>query len=698
MNDTNRITPEEMKVAKAWAAARLQGAHPPFSFVYGGRPSADFIGTWHCTQTSTALDDRRTQRVMTYTDSGTGLVVRCVAVEYHDFPSVEWTLYFKNTGAADTPIIEKIQALDLTLTREDMAHCTQPLDLQDNALLHYNVGSPTTCDDYRPMTFALTPGSKAQIATSGGRACNKHMPFFNLEWAGCGLVMAVGWPGQWAAEFAGNGPGELRITAGQELTHFKLHPGEEVRSPLIALQFYQGGWIRAQNIWRRWIIAHNIPRPGGTLPSPQIAALAWLYFAPWGISNALTWKIFIDTYEAKKIPIDACWIDAGWYECNFPEPDRNSGAGTSAPYATGMAPGDPSWPNTGTWRADPYRYPRGIREVTDHAHAKGLKTILWFEPMRVKLGSWLAKEHPDWLLAAPPNPGDQMYNAETERLLNLGNPEALAWLSRYIGEYLGQEGIDVYREDFNMDPLCFWRANDTEDRQGITEIQWVTNNLAYWDELRRRNPNLLIDNCASGSKRQDLEFMRRGVTFWRSDYVADFNSDLSRVDANQCITYGISHWIPYFGTGNTVINPYVFRSHMGPSYAFDLDPRRQDIDLELWCRMIAQFKQVAKYYYGDFYPLSEYSQKSDAWMAWQFDCPESGEGMVQVFRRKDVPAKTVRFNLCGLEAKERYAVTDLDSGQVRQMSGRVLMKKGLPVKISETPGSAILTYRRETNG
>ena len=61
------------------------------------------------------LDDRRIEHTLTWTDPESGLVVRCVAIEYRDFPAVEWTLYFRNTGTADTPILENIQALDIDL-------------------------------------------------------------------------------------------------------------------------------------------------------------------------------------------------------------------------------------------------------------------------------------------------------------------------------------------------------------------------------------------------------------------------------------------------------------------------------------------------------------------------------------------------------------------------------------------------------
>ena len=71
-----------------------------------------------------------------------------------------------------------------------------------------------------------------------------------------GVIVAVGWPGQWAAEFVRDDDKGIRIRAGQELTHFKLLPGEEVRSPLVVLHFWQGrDWIEAQNLWRRWMMA-----------------------------------------------------------------------------------------------------------------------------------------------------------------------------------------------------------------------------------------------------------------------------------------------------------------------------------------------------------------------------------------------------------------------------------------------------------
>jgi len=40
------------------------------------------------------------------------------------------------------------------------------------------------------------------------------------------------------------------------------------------------------------------------------------------------------------------------------------------------------------------------------------------------------------------------------KLLNLGNPAARAWLTDHIDRFIREQGVDLYRQDFNMDPLA----------------------------------------------------------------------------------------------------------------------------------------------------------------------------------------------------------------------------------------------------
>jgi alpha-galactosidase len=138
--------------------------------------------------------------------------LHCVGVEYGDFPTVEWTLYFRNTSGRDTPILEDIQSLDLQLER--------PAANSSEFRLRQSVGSPCSSQDYGPLETILTPKMDKTIAGGDGRPTNANLCYFNLEQAADhGLIIAVGWPGQCAVRFTRDGRNHVRIRAGQELTH-----------------------------------------------------------------------------------------------------------------------------------------------------------------------------------------------------------------------------------------------------------------------------------------------------------------------------------------------------------------------------------------------------------------------------------------------------------------------------------------------
>jgi len=619
-------------------------ADPPFAFTYDGKRSADLLPAWTAVRSSRNLDERRVEHTVVYSDKATGLEARCVAVEYRDFPTIEWTVHFKNLGQAETPILSDILAFDLGLERSG----------RGEFVLHHFRGSPCLASDFEPFETVLQPGTVKRITTAGGRPTNSDMPYFNVAGPDAGLIVVVGWPGQWAAQFARDQAAGLRITAGQEQTRLRLRPGEEVRTPLMVLQFWRGDWIRAQNLWRRWMIEHNLPRPGGKLPPVQMAACSSHQFGEMINANTANQKLFVDRYLEERLPLDYWWMDAGWYWC------------------------EGSWPKTGTWEVDTNRFPGGLRPISDHAHAKGVKSIVWFEPERVHSGTWLAESHPEWVLGGR-NGG----------LLNLGDPAARRWLTDHVDRLLTEQGIDLYRQDFNMDPLDSWRRNDAEDRQGVTENHHVRGYLAYWDELRRRHPDLLIDSCASGGRRNDLETLRRAVPLLRSDYIME-------PVGNQGHTYGLSFWVPFqgTGTGSGAVSPYLLRSTMVTHFTACFDVRRKDLDYDMIRRVLGQWRRYADCYFGDYYPLTPYSLDRSLWMAWQFDLPEKGQGMVQAFRRDQSVYESARFKLAGLDPEARYAVSDLDSGATRTVSGRELIEVGLPVAIADLPGDAVLVYSR----
>jgi alpha-galactosidase len=638
-----------------------QNAKPPFSFVYDDKASDELLKTWKLEAQHDKIDEYRTRHRLAWRDTDTGLEVRWEGLEFTDFESIEWTIYLTNTGEQETPIIEDIKALD--------AHFLRPKG-HEYRLRHWD-GTHVTADDFAPKSTLLEAGRELSFRPNGGRPTGGNWPYYNLETEGEGVIIVVGWPGRWYANYRRDSGNGLHVTSGQEATHFKLLPGETVRTPLVVMQFWrEGDWIDAQNTWRQWMIKHNIPRPGGErLPLPQFAACSSHQFAEMTKANEQNQIQFIDSYLKKGLKLDYWWMDAGWY----------------------VGAVEKGWPWTGTWEVDrrPNRFPNGLRAISDHAHAKDVKIIVWFEPERVAAGTWLATEHPEWVLGGSGG-----------GLLNLGDPKAWEWLVNHIDKIISDEGIDLYRQDYNINPLSFWRNNDAADRQGITENKYVMGYLAYWDELLRRHPELVIDSCASGGHRNDLETMRRAVPLLRSDY-------LFEPVGQQGHTYGLSFWLPFHGTGYTPSNaagwgwgtgglsygPYVRRSNMCPhgTGCFDF---RVKVDDELILKLYNEWKQIGPDYFGNYYPLTDYNLSKKEWIGWQFSSLDGAQGFVQAFRREHCMYTAAELKLRGLDPDASYVFTNHDTGKSQTLVGRELLDKGLAVSITEQPGSAVITYQK----
>lgn len=46
----------------------------------------------------------------------------------------------------------------------------------------------------------------------------------------------------------------------------------------------------------------------------------------------------------------------------------------------------------------------------------------------------------------------------------------------------------MYREDFNIAPLSYWRGADASDRQGITENKYIQGIWKLWDYILEEYP------------------------------------------------------------------------------------------------------------------------------------------------------------------------------------------------------------------
>ncbi|MDW8029996.1 MAG: alpha-galactosidase, partial [Armatimonadota bacterium] len=615
-----------------------QSVVPPFSFTYDGKHSSQLLPRWKFEHQQKQLDNARALHTFTWLDPETKLEVRCECTLFADFPAVEWVLKFKFLeGAGEkSPLLEDVKALDLKFVSKTV----------NGFVLHRSLGSNAQRNDFEPMHEQLKPKIEIKLAPVGGRSSNTtSLPLFNTEAVGeGGVIVAIGWSGQWAASFTHEGDG-IRICAGMELTRLRLYNGEQIRTPRILLLFWRGDdFLVGQNLFRQLILAHYSPKQNG---QPVTLPLSCTSCGPPDEANQATEQNQIEfASEFVCYGVEYFWLDAGWFEGR--------------------------WPNgVGNWFPRKDGFPSGLRPLSDALNRMGFKgLILWFEPERVFQGSWIDREHPDWVLRLPNNPNG---------LLNLGNEDARKWLTEHISTMIEREGISIYRQDFNIDPLPFWRAADPPDRQGITEIRHIEGLYEFWDELLRRHPNLIIDNCASGGRRIDLETVSRSVVLWRSDYY------YFEPIGQQCHTYGISLWLPTTATGSGFPMAYSLRSAMNngvglwvpwsPKASHEIYSRYvpwanweagETIDVEFAKALVDEFKRVRHFFFGDFYPLTPYSTDDDVWMAYQFHRTDLNAGIALAFRRGKCQQSSLRLKLRGLLGSAIYEVEISDEQLMRK--------------------------------
>ena len=654
------VNPSESTPAKAaridrFAAQFVEEAQcPPLSFDVDGQAFEQQFERWSY-EHDVEPGAGRTKHILRWKDPETGLSLRCHLFEYPEFSTIEWVGVLQNEGDAASPLIENVRMLD--------ADFPVKRELTSSAVvLRYLAGGKDEAAGLQLRQRGLSAGQRVALpatagSPSGEAGDSSALPYFNLQLnQEEGLVFGLGWPGQWTADFARADSDQLRITSGQGTSRFRLEPGEVFRLPRVAMQFYEGDWIDAQNGWRRWMRYHNSPRVQGRLPQPRIAAANPPSESKMDAASQLAG---LDRYVAADLPLDLWCIDAGWY-----------------PFV-----GRPS--ATGTWRVDETRFPDGLRAVTNHARRHRLRAMVWFAPERVAADTELDRDHPDWLLNRPKA---TEVTDDDWRLLNLARAEVQAWLLDRIDQLIESEGIDVFRHDLPDSPAAFWQAQDEPDRVGVAENQYVQGCLQVWNELRRRHPRLVIDAGGEGGSRADLETLRRSFSPVRGQ---------PRLDPThqQTQSYGLALWFPYFGSrlgSGEVLDVYTFRSFLAPHQVIDFDLQDEAQDQELLQRLVAEWREVAPLFLQDYYPLTPSSASPHDWLAWQYHLPQRRVGIVQAFRRRACDQKTLTIKLRGLAPEEHYVWWSADQPDQRQrQSGQELMETGITFE-AERPETAVL--------
>ncbi len=639
-----KITTEENKLCSEWFESNLTGenAKYPFTFKVDGKEFS--IADWseiNITEPYKKYQGGETKDII-FTNKNDGLQVTVEATIFSQNATCQWVVYIKNTGKANSGVISDFYALNSSLE-------TGKSDL------YYSMGSDTAASDFSLIKKNLSFVER-KFGAANGKPTESYLPYFNICGENFGAVLGIGWSGQWAASLSAK-KGDTNITVKQESFNAYLLPGEEVRSPLVSVSFYENeNALKGFNIFRKWMMDCVYPE--------NVKQSSYTVMEVAGPTSTRTSDEIIEVLEGLDESVfehtDAFWMDAGWYSYN-----------------------DGWYDGVGNWTVDTQRYDNGIIELSDYAKNKGLGHTLWYEPERVFPNTEfynVGSQNENWLITV---------DGEDNAMWNLADEDAFKYYCDYILASLKENGVTIYRQDFNFAPLGYWQKADNEyydGRTGICENHYVTNEYKYLDYLTENIDGLIIDNCASGGKRLDLEMAYRSIAFWRSDYNCSYHPDL--FEATQSQTYGISFWLPITGANLYMIDEYSCRSAIMPLMLMDFFSH-QNPEFQYYNEQRAQMGE-------NYYPLEFGSFDNDRMHAMQFSTEDATSGMALVYKRANVNDAEYTLKLNGLEADRTYKLYDFDNPEkVYTMKGSELMNDGFVLPLPEGEKAIIIMFAAE---
>lgn len=606
------------------------------------------------------------------------LQVRVKAKYCAEYGQSEYTAYFENKGEKPSKVLTKVSSLDHVFEGENSVAKGIYGDIRN---------------DYRPYEIDLQKQA-ARFESPSGRATHDCFPYFNLLHGDGGTLMAMGWAGVWDALMTRTGKGtQVRLRSNMTLNTVVL-PGESLRTALIVLIPYSGrSYTDSMNLWREWFLNCNMPR--ADVSGAQIQPFSTsCYSGDTGLPNSdgsiseryFTWKPSLDKVLAEGVAPDFRWVDAGWYF----DP-----AGNTVP--------EDWWGTIGSWEMDSEKWPGdSFAESVDEFHRHGIKTLVWFEPERVTHVDDLVKNYgykAEWGIAA----GNSITN-------NIGDEECLEWTTDRIIKMMKKNQVDLYREDNNASHNHTWRKLDTDEtgrlglpRYGVAENKSIDGHYKLWDNIlaycAENGKCTYVDSCAGGGGRNDLESMRRGIPFMRSD--ADRTTTALRLS----MTSSFCQWIPFHGAATKETqgqldvssgagsDQYIYRASYLPVFNFsEAFVHNPELDFETLRTYLGEWRSINHMLTKDMYVLTPWRAKDDryGWTALAYDDADKGESLLLAFRMEDCAEDTCRVRLEFAREDAEYILDNADSGEKWTVSGKQL-QEGIELKL-DAPRSSLL-YR-----
>lgn len=320
-----------------------------------------------------------------------------------------------------------------------------------------------------------------------GSSCDSYNPCFYLRRPNTTLdegevyAFTLMYSGSHREEIQTNSYGYTRLQAGISPLGlaYLVEPGGKFESPWGILTYSQKG-------------INGIPEAlhpfasGRILPSFHKDELRPIVYNNWegtyfDFSEA---KLLSLASKAKRLGMECFVLDDGW----FGHRDNDSSS-------------------LGDYSINKRKLPRGLRQLSDKIHQKGLLFGLWVEPESVSEDSELFKNHPDWVLS------DGVHAPKKERhqwLLDLTKVEVRDYLFQELCKTFEEAKPDFIKWDFNR------ILTDYPEGSGYVYRYYLAL-YSLLHDIREKYPRLWMENCASGGARNDYAMMGFFDHAWVSD-------------------------------------------------------------------------------------------------------------------------------------------------------------------------------------
>lgn len=157
----------------------------------------------------------------------------------------------------------------------------------------------------------------------------------------------------------------------------------------------------------------------------------------------------------------------------------------------------------GDWNVNKEYYPEGLKAFADKVRSYGMIPGVWYEFEGVSEHSDVYRDHPDWLLTRD----GKIINNGGRAFLDFRKEEVLNYLREKVIKNIVNCGIGYMKVDYNSNAGF---GADGAESYGEAIRQHIDAVLAFFEEIKRSVPSLVLEICSSGGMRHEPRFLSLG--------------------------------------------------------------------------------------------------------------------------------------------------------------------------------------------